>query len=53
MNHYNCDWVHESIGNVTPDDMHHGRQRAIRSGRDRIKRLALERRKKDKLHNAA
>jgi len=53
VNHYNCDWVHESIGNATPDDMYHGRQRAIRSRRDRIKRLTLERRKKDNLHNAA
>ena len=53
VNHYNCDWVHEPLGHATPDDMYHGRQRAIRSRRGRIKRLTLERRKKENLRNAA
>jgi hypothetical protein len=33
--------------------MYHGRQRAILSRGEKIKRLALERRKKEKLRNAA
>ena len=42
----NHERLHEAIGNVTPDDMYHGRQRAILSRREKIKRLTLERRKK-------
>ncbi len=42
-----------AIGNVTPDDMYHGRQHAILSRREKIKRLTLERRKKENLRNAA
>ncbi len=51
--YYNHERVHEAIGNVTPDDMYHGRQRAILSRREKIKRLTLERRKKENLRNAA
>jgi hypothetical protein len=43
----------KAIGNVTPDDVYHSRQRAILSRREEIKRLTLERRKKENLHNAA
>jgi len=50
---YNHERLHEAIGNVTPDDMYHGRDRAILSRREKIKRLTLERRKKENLHNAA
>ena len=51
--YYNHQRLHEAIGNVTPDDMYHGRQRAIHTRREKIKRLTLERRKKDSLRNAA
>jgi transposase InsO family protein len=51
--YYNHERLHEAIGNVTPDDMYHGRQRAILSHREKIKRLTLERRKKENLSHAA
>ncbi len=51
--YYNHERLHAAIGNVTPDDMYHGRQRAILSRREKIKRLTLERRKKENLRNAA
>jgi hypothetical protein len=41
------------IGNVTPDDMYHGRQREVFTHREKIKRLTLQRRKKENLRNAA
>jgi transposase InsO family protein len=53
VNYYNHQRLHEAIGNVTPDDMYHGRQHAILSRREKIKRLTLERRKKENLRNAA
>jgi hypothetical protein len=51
--YYNHERLHEAIGNVTPDDMYHGRQREIITRREKIKRLTLERRKKENLRNAA
>jgi transposase InsO family protein len=33
VEYYNHERLHESTGNVTPDDMYHGRQRVILSGR--------------------
>ena len=53
MEYYNHERLHEAIGNVTPDDMYHGRQRAILNRREKIKRLILERKKKENLNNAA
>ena len=53
IEYYNHERLHEAIGNVTPDDMYHGRHRAILSRREKIKRLTLERRKKENLRNAA
>jgi hypothetical protein len=41
------------MGELTPDDMVHGRQRAILSRQVKIKHLTLERREEEKLHNAA
>ncbi len=53
VDYYNHERVHEAIGNVTPDDMYHGRQREIFTRREKIKRLTLPRRKKENLSNAA
>jgi len=53
VDYYNHERVHEAIGNVTPDDMYHGRQREIFTRREKIKRLTLQRRKRENLRNAA
>ncbi len=53
VGYYNYERLHEAIGNVTPDDMYHGRQREILTRREKIKRLTLQRRKKENLRNAA
>ncbi len=42
----------EAVGELTPDDMYHGRQREILSCKEKIKHLTLERRKEDNLHDA-
>ena len=51
--YYNHERLHEVIGNVTPDDMYHGRQPEILTRRAEIKRMTLERRKKENLRSAA
>ncbi len=53
VDYCNHERLHEAIGNVTPDDMHHDRQREIFTHREKIKRLTLQRRKKENLRNAA
>jgi putative transposase len=53
VEYYDYERLHEAIGNVTPDDMYHGRHHAIVSRRKETKRLTLERRKKENLRNAA
>jgi len=45
--------LHEAIGDVTPDDMCHGRPHAIVSRREKVKRSTSERRKTENLRNAA
>jgi transposase InsO family protein len=53
VEHYNHRRVHESLCNVTPADMYAGRQQAILSRRERIKRETLERRRRENLRKAA
>ena len=53
VEYYNHKRLHEANGNVTPDDTYRGRQPAILSRREKIKRLTLERRKKENPRNAA
>ena len=50
---YNHERLQEAIGNVAPESLYYGRQREITSRRAKIKRLTLERRKKENLRNAA
>ena len=47
---YNHRRYHESLQNVTPADMYHGRQATILARRDRIKQRTLQRRKRENLH---
>lgn len=51
--YYNHERLHEALGNLTPDDMYHGRQRTILSRWEKGKRLTLELRKKEDLRDAA
>jgi hypothetical protein len=45
--YYNNERYHESLGNVTPADAFFGRQYALLTERDNIKRLTMERRKRE------
>ncbi len=42
---YNNERVHESLSNITPHDMYHGKQREILIRREKIKRKTLKKRK--------
>jgi len=45
--YYNHERYHESLENVTPADVYHGRHRKVLSERATIKRLTMQRRKRE------
>jgi putative transposase len=45
--YYNNERYHEALDNVTPADVYFGRQYAVLTERDNIKRLTMKRRKKE------
>ncbi len=47
VSYYNHERYHESLENVTPADVHYGRHREVLSERARIKRLTMQRRKRE------
>ena len=49
MAYYNDERYHESLDNVTPADVYFGRQYAIVTERDRIKKRTMLKRKKEYL----
>ena len=51
--YYNNERYHESLDNVTPADVYFGRQHAVLTERDKIKRLTMKRRKKEYLGQKA
>jgi putative transposase len=46
VDHYNNDRYHESLGNVTPADVYHGRAEEIAAERERIKRRTMRQRRR-------
>jgi hypothetical protein len=46
VQYYNQQRVHESLDNVTPADMCHGRAREIQTARERLKQQTLKRRRR-------
>jgi len=44
--YYNHERVHESLGNLTPEDVYRGRTREIRTARARVKEQTLRRRRR-------
>ena len=53
VSYYNNERYHESLDNVTPDDVYFGRQHAVLTERDKIKRLTMKTRKKEYLASQA
>ena len=51
--YYNNERYHESLDNVTPADVYFGRQHAVLTERDKIKRLTMKRRRKEYLASQA
>ena len=45
--YYNHERYHESLENVTPADVYSGRHREVLSERKKIKRLTMQRRKRE------
>jgi putative transposase len=46
VEHYNHERYHEALGNLTPADMYHGRNREITTARTLVKMQTLERRRR-------
>ncbi len=53
VGYYNNERYHESLDNVTPADLYFGRQYAVLTERDKIKRLTMNRRRKEYLAERA
>jgi putative transposase len=53
VTYYNNERYHESLDNVTPADVYFGRQHAVLSERAKIKRLTMQKRKKEYLADRA
>ncbi len=53
VGYYNNERYHESLDNVTPADVYFGRQHAVLTERDKIKRLTMKRRRKEYLASKA
>jgi hypothetical protein len=51
--YYNNERYHESLDNVPPADVYYGRQYEVISERKKIKRLTMQRRKKEYLAGKA
>ena len=51
--YYNNERYHESLDNVTPADVYYGRHYAVISDRKKIKRMTMQRRKKEYLAEQA
>ena len=51
--YYNDERYHESLDNVTPSDVYFGRQYAVLTERDKIKRLTMKQRKREYLAGRA
>jgi putative transposase len=47
VTYYNNERYHESLDNVTPSDVYHGRHHEVLSERNKIKRLTMQRRKRE------
>ena len=52
VEHYNHGRYHESLQNVTPADVFHGRRREILTRREKIKKRTMARRRRENLHAA-
>ncbi|MFT4569327.1 MAG: putative transposase [Hyphomicrobiaceae bacterium] len=53
MSYYNERRYHESLGNITPTDMHDGRQNEIQMRRIKLKRETMAERRRENLKTAA